>query len=153
MPEKCIILENKPAHRPTARSNSLSRDSVLRGSLLVELTEGEARESQQHFPTPLNYKKYSNDLVKLYCEPEYVRQLNETQFNLLLAVKYPLNCYKALDILHWVEKLKVGDNINVSISASPQDVSGIIRYIGPLPGKEGTIFGVELLVSQHCLQG
>ena len=146
MPEKCILLENKPAHRDLTGSNSLNRDNALKGSLLVELTEGEARETHQSYSTPLNYKKFSNHLVKLYCEPEYVCQLNDKQFNLLLAVKYPFDRYKALEILHWAEKLKVGDGIFVTISASLQPVRGIIQYIGSLRGEEGTMFGVELLV-------
>ena len=146
MPEKCILLDNKPAHRDITGSNSLTRDNVLKGSLLVELTEGEARETHQFYTIPLNYKKYSNDLVKLYCEPEYVRQLTDKQFNLLLAVKYPFDRCKALEILHWAENLKVGNGIFVTITANLQPVRGIIQYIGSLPGEEGTMFGVELLV-------
>ena len=147
MPEKCILLKNNPAHRYTSRSSSLARDNVLKGTLLVELTEGEARESLQFVTTPLNYKKYSNNLVKLYCEPEYVRQLNDKQFNLLLAVKSSFDCHKALDILHWVEKLRVGDDVKVTISYNLEPVKGAIRYIGTLHGEDGTMFGVELLVS------
>ena len=146
MPEKCILLENKPAHRDNVGSNSLTRDNVLKGSLLVELTESEARRTQQFYSIPLNYKKYSNDLVKLYCEPEYVRQLNDKQFTLLLAVEYPFDRYKALEILSWIEKLKVGDGVFVTITANRQPVRGIVQYIGSLPGEEGTMFGVELLV-------
>lgn len=151
MPEKCILLENKPAHRHVTGSNSLSRDNVLKGTLLVELTEGEARETHKYFATPLNYKKYSNNLVKLYCEPEYIRQLNDKQFNLLLGVKHPFDCYKALDILHWVEKLNVGHGVYVNISAKSQPVRGVIQYVGPLHGGEETMFGVELLVRKHLL--
>ena len=146
MPEKCILLENKPAHRDLTASNSLTRDNVLKGSLLVELTEVEARETHQFYSTPLNYKKFSNHLVKLFCEPEYVHQLNDKQFNLLLAVKYPFDRCKALEILHWAEKLKVGDGVFVTISSGFQPVKGIIQYIGSLRGEEGTMFGVELLV-------
>ena len=146
MPEKCIVLESKPAHRYTSRTGSLAQDNVLKGSLLVELTEDEARESQQFFTTPLNYKKYSNNLVKLYCEPEYVCQLNDKQFNLLLAVKSTFDCYKAFHILHWVEMLRVGDEVNVTTFSNLQPARGVIRYIGSVHGEEGTMFGVELLV-------
>lgn len=150
MPEKCILLEDKPAHRGhISKSNSLT--NVLKGSLLVELTEREANETRKYFTTPLNYKKYSDDLVKLYCEPEYVLQLNDEQFNLLLGVKYPLDRYKALGILHWAEKLKVGNEANVTIPIIPHPVRGIARYIGSLAGVEGTAFGIELLVSQYVL--
>jgi len=145
MPEKCILLENKPAHRYTTRWN---QDNILKGSLLVKLTESEARA---HFTFPLNYKKYSDDMVKLYCEPKYVRQLNEKQFNLLLGVKHPLDRYRALNILDWVETLKIKDSVNVTIPTIPHPVKGIVQYIGSLPGEEGTKFGIELLVSQYVL--
>jgi len=145
MPKNFILLEDKPAHKYTTK---WTQDSVRKGSLLVELAEGEARETQSHSACPLYYKIYSDDIVKLYCEPENIRQLNEEQFNLLLGVKHSLNRYKALDILDWVEKLRVGYGVNVTIPTISDPVKGIIRYIGPLPGEEGTKFGIELLVSQ-----
>ena len=140
MLEKCVLLEDKSAYKYTTK---WSQDIVLKGSLLVELTYGEVRET---WSRPLNYKKYSDNSVELYCKPEDVRQLNDEQFNLLLGVKHPVDCYKALDILDWVETLRVGSGVNVTIPTIPNAVKGIIRYIGPLPGEEGTKFGIELLV-------
>ena len=156
MPEKCILLEDAVAQKqttnkwsPLATKSSFFGDRLLRGSLLVELTDTEARETQQYFIPPLNYKKYSDDSVKLYCKPEQVLQLSDEQFNLLLGVKYPFDRYKALNILHWVEKLKSGYGVNVTISTIPHPVRGVIRYIGLLPSEEGTKFGIELLVSKY----
>ena len=152
MPERCILLENKPAHKQIGNKwNPLSRpsyvnDSVPKGTLLVELTDAESRETSQHFTPPLNYKKYSDNSVKLYCKPEHVWQLNEEDFNLLLGVKKPSDCYKALNDLNWVRKLIIGFGVNVTIPTIPHPVSGVIWYIGPLPDEEGTKFGLELLV-------
>ena len=154
MPEKYILLEDAVAQRQTSKkwnllgTKSFVGELILRGSLLVELTDTEARETQQYFTPTLNYKKYSDDLVKLYCRPEQVHQLSDKHFNLLLGVKLTFDRYKALNILHWVEKLKVGYGINVTIPTIPHPVRGIIRYIGSLPGEEGTKFGIELLVSE-----
>ena len=155
MPEKCILLEDKVAQKQTSNkwnplaAKSFVGDRILRGSLLVELTDVEARETQQYFSVPLNYKKHLDDSVKVHCKPEQVRQLNDQQFSLLLGVKLPFDRYKVLNILHWVEKLKVGYGVNVTIPTIPHPVRGIIRYIGPLPGEEGTKFGIELLVSLY----
>ena len=152
MPEKYILLEDAVAQKLTKWnllvSKSFVGERLIRGSLLVELTDGEARETQQYFTPPLNYKKYSDDSVKLYCKPEQVFQLNDEQFSLLSGVKLPFDRCKVLNILHWVKKLKVGYGVNVTISTIPYPVRGIIRYIGSLPGEEGTKFGIELLVSQ-----
>ena len=153
MPEKCILLEDTIAYKQISRwsiltAKSFTEDRVLRGSLLVELTDVKARESNQYFTPSLNYKKYSDDSTKLRCKPEQVLQLSDKQFNLLLGVKYPFDRYKALNILNWVEKLSAGFGVNVAIPTIPNPVRGVIRYVGPLPGKEGTKFGIELLVSE-----
>jgi len=156
MSEKCILLKDEVGHKQTNKWNILAARSyieehILRGSLLVELTDAEARETHQYFTNPLNYKKYSDNSVKLYCKPEHVCQLNDKQFNLLLGVKLPSDRYKALNILNCVEKLRVGYGVNVTIPTIPHPMRGIIRYIGPLRGEEGTKFGIELLVSQYVL--
>ena len=154
MPEKYILLEDALAQKQTSNkwnplaAKSFIGEHLLRGSLLVELTDTEARETQQYFTPALNYKKYSDDSVKVYCRPEQVLQLKDQEFNLLLGVKLSFDRYKALNILHWVEKLKVGYGVNVTISTIPNPVRGIIRYIGSLPSEEGTKFGIELLVSE-----
>ena len=152
MPEKCVLLEDTVGHTLTSKWNPLAAKSyieehLLRGSLIVELTDCEAREARQWINSPVNYKKYSDDSVKLYCGPEHVRQLNDTQFNLLLGVKVPFDCYKSLNILPWVETLQVGYGVNVTVPHIAHPLRGVIQYIGPLPGEEGTKFGIELLVS------
>ena len=153
MPEKYILLEDAVAQKQTSNkwnllaTKSFVGERLLRGSLLVELTDVEAKETHQHFTPPLNYKKFSDDSVKLYCRPEQVLQLSDKHFSLLLGVKLPFDRYKVLNILHWVEKLKAGFGVNVTIPTIPYPVRGIVRYIGSLPGEEGTKFGIELLVS------
>ena len=153
MPEKYILLVDTAAHKQTVSrwnplaARSYSDELILRGSLLVELTESEARQTLQYFAVPLNYKKYSDDSVKLYCKPEQVLQLNDSQFSLLLGVKYPYDRYKALNILQWVEKLTVGHGVSVAIPTIPHPVRGMVRYRGILPHENGTRFGIELLVS------
>ena len=156
MPEKCILLEDIRGHKKTNKWGPLLPmksyiyvdEYLFRGSLLVELTDAEARETYPYFPVPLNYKDYFDDSVKLYCKPKQVIQLNDEQFNLLLGVNHFLSRYKALSILHWVEEVKVECHVNVITPVIPHSVRGIIRYIGPLPGVRGTKFGIELLVSR-----
>ena len=153
MPEKYLLLEDVKAHRKAFSWNPLAPVSyvdgdIYRGTLLEDLTEAEAKATQQYFTVPLNYKTYPDDTLRLFCKPEQVLQLNETQFNLLLGVKSTSNCYKALNILNWVEKLKVGYGVYVTIPNIHNPVRGVVRYVGSLPDEEGTKFGIEMLVSQ-----
>lgn len=159
MPEKCVLLEDVKAHRKVTTWNPLAPSSyvdehILRGSFLEELTDAEAKATQQYFAVPLNYKKFYiyNDAVKLFCNPEQVLQLNDKQFNLLLGVKSTADRYDALNILNWVEKLEIGNGICVTIPTITSPVKGIIRYIGSLSGEEGTKFGIEMLVSQTYIK-
>ena len=153
MPEKCILLEDINAFKQTNKwgilsAKSFTEDRILRGSLLVELTDAESRETNLYFSPPLNYKRYSDESVMLYCTPSQVLQLNDQQFNLLLGVKHPFDRFRALNILHWVEKLRVGVGVKVAICGIHNPAIGVIRYLGQLPGEEGIKFGIELLVSE-----
>ena len=157
MPEKCILLEDTTAYKQSRRwsmltAKSYTKQDILKGSLLIELTEAESTERSKDFAPPLNYKKYpgsSYDLVILYCKPEHVLQLNDQQFELLLGVRLPFDRFNALNILNWVENLKGGFAVNVAIPTISYPVRGIVRYIGLLPDEEGTKFGIELLVSDR----
>ena len=152
MSEKCILLEDTTAYKQTStwgilNTKAFTEEHIVRGSLLVTLTDSEVKETSKYITSPLNYKKYSDDSIKLCCKPEQVLQLNDQQFDLLLGVKLPFDRYKVLKILNWAEKLRVGLGLNVSIPTVPNPVRGVILYIGTLPDEEGTKFGIELLVS------
>ena len=152
MSEKCILLEDRIAYKQTSTwsiltTKAFTEEHIVRGSLLITLTDSEVTETSSYFTTPLNYKKYSDDSIKLRCESEQVLQLNDQQFDLLLGVKLLFDRYKVLNILNWAEKLRAGFGVNVSIPTVPDPVRGVIQYIGTLPDEEGTKFGIELMVS------
>ena len=51
--------------------------------------------------------------------------------------------------------MTIGSNVYVKVRSpggETQELRGIIKYKGPLPGELGTMFGVELLVSMPALQ-
>ena len=53
------------------------------------------------------------------------------------------------------KKMTAGSNVYVKVrsqSGGTQELRGVIKYKGPLPGELGTMFGVELLVSMPALQ-
>ena len=154
MSEKYILLEDRIAYKQTStwgilNTKAFTDEHIVKGSLLVTLTDSEVSETSSYFTPPLRYKKYSNDSIKLWCEPERVLQLNnQQQFDLLLGVRLPFDRYKALKILNWAEKLIVGFGVKVAVSTVPHPVRGVIQYIETLPDEEGTKFGIELLVSE-----
>lgn len=147
MSGKFVLLEDTVAYKQNDCLKTFVDERLLKGTLLVRLTGAESSETQQYFTTPLNYRKYSDSSIKLYCKPEHVLPLNDEQFSLLLGVKYSFDRYKILDTIPWVEKLKVGYIVCVTIPFVSHPLRGVIQYIGPLPGENGTRFGIEFLVS------
>jgi len=122
-------------------------EHILRGTLLVGLTEAEARDTKQYFDHTLNYKSLLDPSIQLFCEPEEVYPLTLQQKGLLFGINLPFDRCRMSKCLQWAENLTVGDGVYVNIRGIPSPIKGIIRYVGNLPEENGTKFGVELLVS------
>jgi len=122
-------------------------EHFLKGTLLVGLTEAEARDTKQYYSRTLNYKSLLDPSAQLFCKPKEVYLLTLLQKGLLFGIKSPFDRYQMSKCLQWAENLTVGDGVHVNIRGIPSSVKGIIRYIGNLPEENGTKFGVELLVS------
>ena len=90
------------------------------------------------------------------CPIDNIEQLEDEEAMLLLSFKSNDERYKyftsnSLDV---GKKMTAGSNVYVKVrsqSGGTQELRGVIRYKGPLP-EEGTMFGVELLVSMPALQ-
>ena len=123
-------------------------ERVHRGTLLVGLSEAEAKETKQYCNPTLNYKILSSEhLIQLFCKPEEVYPLTLHQKGLLIGIKSPYDRYRMAKSLQWAEKLTLGDGVHVNINGIPSPIKVTIRYIGSLPEEDGTKFGVEMLVS------
>ena len=129
-------------------SSGFSNKYVLRGTLLVKLSQDEVREvtHQSGITPPLNFKVLKEPAVKLHCKVNNVLLLNYKQKELLLAIGSINDRFDAADKVEWAEKLTEGSTVYVSIPTISTTTKGIVRYIGKLPGEVGTKFGVELLV-------
>ena len=129
-------------------SRGSSEEHVHRGTLLVGLIEAEAKETKKYYSPTLNYKTLSSEnVVQLYCKPEDVYPLTLQHKGFLMGIKSAFDQYRMSKCLQLAGNLAVGDGIHVNIKSIPSLVKGIIRYIGNLPGEDGTKFGVEMLVS------
>ena len=90
------------------------------------------------------------------CPIENIKPLEDDEAMLLLSFKSNDERYKyftsnSLDV---GKKMTIGSIVYVKVrsqSGGTQELRSVIRYKGPLPD-EGTMFGVELLVSMPALQ-
>ncbi len=88
------------------------------------------------------------------CSIEDIEPLEDEKAKLLLSFKSHGERYKFFmnSTVDTGKKMTIGSNVYVKVrlpSGGTQELRGIIRYKGPLPKEDGTVFGVELLVSQH----
>ena len=138
------------------RGYSYSSSSVkylLKGEILVRnfttVVDGTNGTLRLH---PYEKGTYSCD-----CPIENINQLEDEEAKLLLSFKTNGERYKyfksnSLDV---GKKMTTGSNVYVKVRSQigdTQELRGVIRYKGPLPGELGTMFGVELLVSMPALQ-
>ena len=90
------------------------------------------------------------------CPIDSIEPLEDEEAMLLLSFKSNDERYKyftsnSLDV---GKKMTIGSIVYVKVrsqSGGTQELRGVIRYKGPLP-EEGTMLGVELLVSMPSLQ-
>ena len=126
---------------------SFSNKHILRGTLLLKLSQEEVRELKQYrsgnMPSSFNFKVLEEPSTKVYCN---AHPLNYKQKELLLGIQSVADRFDAVDKLEWAEKLVEGSNVYVSIPNHPVVAKGIVRYVGKLPTENGIKFGVELLV-------
>ena len=127
--------------------SSFNSKHILRGTLLIRLSQEEVRELKQYqsgnMPSSFNFKVLGEPSIKVYCN---AHPLNYKQKELLLGIQSVADRFDAADKLKWAEKLVEGSNVYVSIPNHRIVVKGIVRYVGKLPGEAGIKFGVELLV-------
>ena len=120
---------------------------VDKGSLLTVMSQDEAKEIAGHI-TPLpNYKHVFNQLtITLHCTSNDLFSITKRQRDLLNGVSKKDDRIEVLHNLDWVEKLRHGSYVYVTIPTIPTPVSGVICHMGPLEGEQGTKFGILLQV-------
>ena len=117
------------------------KDSVCRGNLLL------VSDSKEW------YVYNSNPRIFVNCQRHQVKFVQFNHVYFLLAIndlksRYNLFINKP-DLLANIASLTVRDKVEVKLENEVIPVSAIIKYIGPLDGKLGTYFGIELLVCSY----
>ena len=130
--------------------------TIVKGSLLVRLNPSVVNAVRKQHGCSVNFRVdgsgknlrdgSSKNTEILSVNPDVLLFLSRCQRDLLLGVKNPNNRLEVLVQLEWIESLREGDEVHVTIATIPAPVKGIIHYIGGVPGEDGRNFGIELKV-------
>ena len=118
----------------------------LKGELLEALPETE----QPNDSTRIALAGIDRKNIRLECRTEDITRLTVEDSNLLLAISsaglryWTFTNRKRLD---FGRQIVPGKNVFVEVKGVSKKLHGVVRYIGELPPLQGTMFGVELIVS------
>ena len=128
---------------------------ILKGSLISRLKTSDITVIKTVYECFVNYKVDTEPQSNMYlfAGPEYVFPLSGLQRDFMLGVKKHSDRLEMLGKLKWIESLKKGSEVYVTIATIPVPVRGVVRYIGGLPGKDGRKFGIELMVRMYVCIG
>ena len=120
---------------------------VLKGELLEALPETE----QPNDSTRIALAGIDRKNIRLECRIEDITRLTIEETNLLLAIysvglRYQsFNDRKRLD---FGRQISPGSQVLVEVKGVSKRLHGTVWYIGELPSLHGTMFGVQLVVSE-----
>ena len=129
-------------------STKQSPIQVLRGELLEALPEAEQpKDSSKVALVGIDRKS-----LRLECGMEYIIRLTEEDANLLLAIsslEERYQTYKDRNRLEFGRKIGAESKVYVTVKGISKKLPGVVWYKGELPSSNGTMFGVELIVSMR----
>ena len=133
-----MLLEDCLQKRAFASFRSL----ICKGELLQYLSS-----------TDQYYIYNSNPRQFVICQKEQVKYVHHIYVKFLLAVAEPKSRYNLFinkpELLSTITSLTIGHEVEVKLENDVIPVAAVIRYIGPLDGKYGVYFGIEILVSKN----
>ena len=148
-----VLLKSGRGHmkEETNDGNQLKHVAVYKGSLLAYLDSLTITIVQEKYGRCVNYKvsdrcEGHQSEVFLLVDTSSIFHLTTLQKEFLLGIRQKHCRIEVLERLQWVESLKVGSEVCVTIATIPTPVRGVIRYIGSLLGEEGRQLGIELMV-------
>ena len=152
-----ILLQDRPIESKSMISGIANTfiartNYALKGSLLV--FAGRASSNTGAYLNCYNLAEDPNKRVE--CEAHEVEHLTIDEYEWLLPIKQPRDRYEFYnqkEKYKTVTTLAVGDRVWLSIPEEvlqsvdqPSCCSATVRYIGPVPEKQGNYFGLELEV-------
>ena len=147
-----VLLKSTQGYIEIKDKSHLKHVLVHKGSLLICLDSLTVNKAEEKHERPVNYKvldRHDNPqsgAFLLVKGASVLHNITITQREFLLGIKQTHYRMEVLERLEWMESLKVGSEVYFTIATIPTPVKGIVRYIGELPGEEGTKFGIEMMV-------
>lgn len=122
-----------------------SETLALRGELL----EARKQDEQPDDTNKIALRGVKQIFQHVECYREDLKRLTHEETQLLLAVNSYLERYRIVEdgFLSLGCNLEEGAKVSVRIKEIKKDVSAVVRYKGPVTPYDGTMFGVEILVS------
>ena len=125
---------------------------VPRGELVLEIPPKDRIARKDGSPSH-NYCRYSNSAVTLYDNGTGTALLHGAEIDYLAAITDPqkrILQYLEPVKLKWIMGLRHGDTVSFRLPAQGSNAvvmpKGRVRYYGRIPGHEGVMFGIEILV-------
>ena len=144
-----ILLKSRSAEE-TYDSDTPFQKDVPRGELVLEIPLKERITRTDGSPSH-NYCLYSNNAITLYDDGTCTAPLHGAELEYLAAITDPrkrIIQYLESGKLKWVMDIQHGDIVSFRLPGSDavQMPKGRVRYYGRIPGHEGVMFGLEILV-------
>lgn len=150
-----VLLKTGRGYKEEKDEGQLKPVTVCKGTLLVYLDSLSVKKIQEKYTVGLmNYKvadrcENPQSGALLFATGSSISHITAMHRDFLLGVKQTYFRMELLKSLQWVQSLRLGSDVYVTITTIPTPVRGIIRYIGDLPGEEGRKFGIELMVCMY----
>ena len=120
---------------------------VLKGELLEALPEAE----QPSDSTRIALAGIERKSLRLECRTEDINRLTSEEADLLLAISSAGLRYQTFidrKRLDFGRRILPGSQVWVEVKGIPKKLHGVVWYKGDLPSTLGTMFGVQLIVSE-----
>ena len=143
---KFILLHDRVGYTVKRTVLSFWPTPVLRGDLLEALPEAEQPEDLNKIALVGIDRKS----LRLECTLECLTRLSDEDANLLLAISSLEERYQTFVDrirLDFGRKILPGCRVYVTVKGISRKLPGVVWYKGELPSNNGTMFGVELIVS------
>ena len=147
---KFILLHDRVGYTVKRTVLSFWPTPVLRGDLLEALPEAD----QPQDSTKIALVRIDRKSLRLECTLDCLTRLSDEDANLLLAISSLEERYLTfMDSFRLDFGRKIlpgclpGCRVFVSVEGISRKLPGVVWYKGELPSNNGTMFGVELIVS------
>ena len=153
VPAPYILLKQQMGERkPNQEEEKPMETYFFRGEILLEIPEKQQIPREDGTP-PHNYCKFHDPAATTYDSGTNVSPLYGAELDYLLGI-YRSSVraveYLQVDKMAWIMDLRLGSKVFFQLDKEkdvPLLIQGKIRYYGAIPGHDGVMFGIEIIVS------